>query len=149
MHNATLIGRGIANAGFGGGVGWNCRERKRRPSGQLHFRGFNNGVLVEGTGPTSLTPAGNLLTDLHVTTDMGSSAANYIFPMPAAPTLWQILCWVELATHAHFGLDRSWSPAARLWPTYCRSRTLTPTTYRGAFRTNESVGATQWTARYD
>jgi len=83
VSNATLIGRGSAEAGFGGGIGWNARDEAAPTVINSIFTAFAAGVKVDADGLAEFDSGlANLKNSIFgVPADKGTSDANaaYLF----------------------------------------------------------------------
>jgi hypothetical protein len=148
-HNVTLIGRGLGYVGASGGRIWNSRDEARPNVYNAVFTDFNQGVLIDGDGGVEwvngvaefrhsiFNVSSNVLT-------RGTNDCDFLFSNPAYANteLNPLLGGVSYTNN--LGLDprpQAGSPAL----TNVLAGAPVVTTYRGAFKPNDSW-ADGWSA---
>jgi hypothetical protein len=151
VHNATLIGRGKSVTGFGGGIGWNARDEAAPNVFNTIFTEFAAGVKVDTDGTNEFFVGQAQLRNsiFNVAAAMSDANADYLFTDASRLNTVQDPLLGGISYTNNHGLDprpKGGSPA--LSNVASQGAGLTPTTYRGAFGTNDQW-AHKWTAIYD
>lgn len=148
VHNATLIGRGTANTGFGGGIGWNSRDEASPNVVNSIFTEFNVGFKVDTDGTNEFNlGTGNLLnTIFNVVKVTNDIHAAYLYTDAARNNTLQNPLLTSIS-YTNQGLlnPRPMPGSPALTNVAAQGSSLDTTTYRGAFNTNDTWHLT-WTA---
>lgn len=80
VYNMTLIGRGLTDGGFGGGVAWNLRDEAAPNVINSVLTEFNAGLRLDGDGLLNVTNGlGNALNNIWNVTSAATDANGDIF----------------------------------------------------------------------
>jgi len=145
-YNVTLIGRGQAVSGFGGGRVWNSRDEARPNIFNSVFTEFNQGVLVDSDGinefDTGVATLKNSI--INVASNAASANAAYLTTNSAYANseLNPLLGGVSYTNN--LGLNPRPQPGSPAL-TNVLAGAPTAVSYRGAFAPNDSW-ADGWTA---
>jgi hypothetical protein len=150
VHNATLIGRGKAATGFGGGIGWNARDEAAPNVINTVFADFSVGVLIDNDGAaeffTGQADLRNSIFDVTAGPSAANTNADFLFTDAARMNTVEAAGLRGISYTNDLGLNprpQSGSPAlSNVAP---QGAGLTPTTYRGAFSPDDRW-ADGWTA---
>ncbi|MFM1770491.1 MAG: hypothetical protein RJA22_3020, partial [Verrucomicrobiota bacterium] len=136
VHNATLIGRGKAVTGFGGGIGWNSRDEAAPTVVNSVFAEFAVGVKVDtdGTNEFNLGLADLRSSVFDVTTAMSDANAGYLFTDAGRQNSVTAALLGGLSYTNNQGLNpRPAAGSPALSGVASQGAGLVATTYRGAF----------------
>jgi hypothetical protein len=142
VDNATLIGRGKANTSFGGGRAWNARDEAAPNVFNTAFVDFNTGLLLDADGlfhwTNSIVRASAQNNVWDVTTAASSGIGEFVFTNASFNnTVAAALLGGISYTNDVAGLDPRPQAGSPLL-TGVLAGAQVATTYRGAFKPNDS-----------
>ncbi|MHC1768751.1 MAG: hypothetical protein AB9869_31460 [Verrucomicrobiia bacterium] len=150
VHNATLIGRGKTETGFGGGVGWNARDEAAPTVVNSVFAEFNVGVLIDNDGVAEfndgLADLRNTVFDVTTGPSGANANAGLLFTDAARLNTVEAAMLGGISFTNNAGLNpRPTASSPLISNVASQGEGLIPTTYRGALSPTDTW-ADGWTA---
>ena len=138
VHNATLIGRGKSETGFGGGVGWNARDEAAPGVWNSIFAEFAVGVLIDNDAvaefDSGLATLRNTILDVTIGPSGANTNAQQLFADATRMNTVGAALLGGISYTNNAGLDpRPLTNSPALADVAPQGTGLAVTTYRGAF----------------
>jgi hypothetical protein len=150
VHNATLIGRGKNETGFGGGVGWNARDEAAPNVINSIFAEFALGVLIDNDGvaefDNGLADLRNTILDVALAPSGANTNAQQLFSVAGRSNVVEAAMLGGISYTNNAGLNpRPLTGGSALSNVAAQGEGLVQTSFRGAFSENDTW-ADGWTA---